>query len=344
MTQLEQYYELRKKKFFTITLLLTILLTVTLLLSLSVGSVNIGIDKAFLVLTGYVQNKTLSYIVLNIRLPRTLASILIGASLAISGVLIQNVTRNALAEPFLLGLSSGALAFIALAILLIPSIIFSIHYVSIVAFIGAILAFTLTLMLSEAVGGSATSLILAGIAVTSGFSGISSFLAFIVQAKLNRPFLILLLGSLAQILDEHVIVLGFTFTLGFIVSLALAKRLNAVMFGDEHSLQLGYNPKITRLISSLLAALLTSVSVAVAGIIGFIGLVIPHMARLLMGNDNRFVIPLSALLGSILLCLSDIFVRIASGGLAIGEIPVGAVTSAFGAPFFAYLLMAKVRS
>ena len=344
MYNLEYYFKSKKKRFFIILLLLTMFLIVTLMLSLSVGSVSVGIDKVFLTLIGSLQDKTSSYIILNIRLPRTLASIFIGASLAISGVLIQNVTRNALAEPFLLGLSSGALAFMALAILIVPSAILSIHYISAIAFVGALAAFILTLMLSEAVGGSAMSLILAGIAVTSGFSGISSFLAFIVQAKLNRPFLILLLGSLAQILETQVVVLAIVFSVGFIASITLAKRLNAIMFGDEHSLQLGYNPKTTRLISSLLAALLTSVSVAVAGIIGFIGLVVPHIARLLIGNDNRFVIPLSALLGSIILCLSDISVRLASEGLAIGEIPVGAVTSALGAPFFAYLLMAKVKS
>ena len=344
MYNLKHYFKSKKKKFFITLSLLIISLVFTLIISLSVGSLSISIDKVFLALTGSLQDKRLSHIILDIRLSRTLASIFIGASLAVSGVLIQSVTRNALAEPFLLGLSSGALAFMALAVLIIPSAILSIHYMSTIAFIGALAAFALTLMLSEAVGGSATSLILAGIAVTSGFSGISSLLAFIVQAKLNRPFLILLLGSLAQILKAQVIMLASVFTVGFIASIALAKRLNAIMFGDEHSLQLGYNPRTTRLISSLLAALLTSVSVAVAGIIGFIGLVVPHIARLLIGNDNRFVIPLSALLGSIVLCLSDISVRLASEGLAIGEIPVGAVTSALGAPFFAYLLMAKVKS
>ncbi len=345
MDYAEKYFQEKKRKFFLVLAFLSVLLTFTFIFSLNIGSSNVGLLEILtLMSTSSKTSSTLINIVYNLRLPRTLAAMFIGVLLAISGVLIQSVTRNSLAEPFLLGLSSGALTFMALAIIIVPSIALSLHYVSVISFIGALIAFTLTLTLSEAIGGSATSLILAGLAVTAGFSGLSSFLAFIVQSKLNMPFLILLLGSLSQILRGHVVMLALVSIAGFTLALIMAKRLNAIIYGDEHALQLGYNPKTVRIFASMLAALLTSVSVAIAGIIGFIGLIVPHMSRLIIGSDNRYVVPLSALLGALVLCVSDIFVRIASEGLAIGEIPVGAVTSVLGAPFFAYLLLTKVKA
>lgn len=349
INDIKHYFLQKRKKYVLVLLILTILLLVALIFSLTIGTSGVSLRDtvyALIAKMGFTNHENLMVekVLFNLRFPRTLASILTGASLAISGVLIQASTRNPLAEPFLLGLSSGALMFLSLYIVLAPAPYISASMLAIVAFIGALAAFSITLLLSEAMGGTAMSLILAGIAVSAGFSGLSQILAYVVQMKLNAPFLILLLGSFSRTLTSQVIILFLSFTVGFFAAMFLSKRLNALIFGDEHAIQLGYNPKSTRRIAIIVASLLAGVAVATSGIIGFIGLVIPHISRLIVGSDHRVVIPVSALLGGILLCISDALVRVSVTWIKFGELPVGALMSIVGAPFFAYLLLNRVKS
>ncbi|OYT60322.1 MAG: hypothetical protein B6U75_02040, partial [Desulfurococcales archaeon ex4484_217_1] len=279
--------------------LLTAVTFLVFILSLSVGSVHISFADVLLVILsklGMVNYNpgSLGKVVLGIRFSRTMATILVGSSLAVSGV-------------------------------------------------GALIALFVTMTISELLGGTPLSLILAGIAVSAMFAGVSQLLAFIVQFKLNMPFLMLLLGSFSNIVLTHVFIVSISFTVGFIIALTISKRLNALIFGDEHAFQLGYNPKVLRYIAILTTSFLTGVAVSVSGLIGFIGLVVPHISRLIVGNDHRVLIPSSALLGGSLLCFSDVIVRCLSSNLGFGELPVGALMSVVGAPFFIYLLLKKMR-
>ncbi|RLG58714.1 hypothetical protein DRN86_05335, partial [Candidatus Geothermarchaeota archaeon] len=174
---------------------------------------NLGLNPA-----GANSGDTASLVILNIRLPRTLISVLVGASLGLSGVLIQAVTRNPLAEPFLLGLPSGALAFVSFFMAFSPYPLYSRWLIAMIAFIGALFAFLLTLGLSESIGGGASSLILAGIAVSAGFSGIAHVLSFIVESRMKIPFAILLMGSFSTSLKSDILIMLPIFILGFVLS------------------------------------------------------------------------------------------------------------------------------
>ncbi len=321
-----------------------LLLAMSMIISLSIGSTSYSIVDVLRVLAWKlgVAPKPDNVLIFCLRLTRSLVALLTGACLGLAGVLVQSITRNPLAEPFLLGLSSTALTAVALATLLAPSILAIRYTLVLIAFIGAFIGFTLTLILSELAGGSPLALILAGIAVSSVFSGLSHVLAFLVQSELRMPFLILLLGTFSPSLRPDVTLLSIVFIIGLVVSIIIAKPLNALLYGDDYACQLGYNPRVLRRLSSLTASFLTGATVALVGIIGFVGLVVPHLARMLVGGDNRQVIPLSAIIGGSLLILADVAVRIISS-YGIGELPVSSITSIIGAPFFAYLLIRKMR-
>jgi len=341
-------YRLKLKRIVIKITLLTVVTFSVFILSLSVGSVHISFIDVLLALLsklGIVNYDlgSLGKVVLGIRFSRTMVAILVGSSLAVSGVLIQTTTRNPLAEPFLLGLSSGALMFLCISLIIFPKIHVSSAAIMLISFAGALTALLVTMTISEFLGGTPLSLILAGIAVSAMFAGVSQLLAFIVQFKLNIPFLILLLGSFSNIVLTHVFIVSTSFTVGFIIALVISKKLNTLIFGDEHASQLGYNPKVLRYIAILTTSFLTGVAVSVSGLIGFIGLVVPHISRLIVGNDHRVLIPSSALIGGSLLCFSDVIVRYFSIQLRLGELPVGALMSIIGAPFFIYLLLKKMR-
>ncbi len=348
-------YKVKIKRFSLFLSLSLISLFIVVILSLSIGSAEYGfLDVLRLFYYDFLRTlgigvtappnyDRIATIVYSIRFPRTIVAVLAGAGLGIAGTLIQAITRNPLAEPFLLGLSSTSLTIVGAAILVAPGLLYIRVYVVLAAFLGALLGFSATIMLSEFAGGSALTLILAGIAVSSAFGGLSHIIAFLVQVKFNTPFLILLLGSFSNVLKNDILPVTVSLAIGFTVSIILSRALNSLLYGDEYASQLGYNPRLIRRIAASVSALLTGVTVAVAGIIGFVGLVVPHVTRFLVGSDHRLVIPLSACIGSLLLLLSDIVARILSYTTGIGGTPVGAITSIIGAPFFAYLLVKKMR-
>jgi len=337
-------HEFKLRRFFLSLVIGLIVLAISIIISLSIGSTSYGIMDVLKTIAWSIglPVQPSNPVIFELRFTRSIVAVLSGACLGIAGVLVQSITRNPLAEPFLLGLSSTALTFVSVAALVAPFLLVSRYSMVAIAFIGALIGFTLTLTLSEIAGGSPLTLILAGIAVSSVFSGLSHVLAFLVQSKLNMPFIVLLMGTFSTSLKLDIAPLAATFVLGFIVSMLIAKPLNTLLYGDEYAGQLGYNPRLIRRLSSLIASLLTGATVAIAGIIGFVGLVVPHLARMMVGGDNRVVIPLAAIIGGSLLVLSDIVIRIISSQ-GIGELPVSAITSIIGAPFFAYLLAKKMR-
>lgn len=340
MTALETYRHL-VRRYVTSTLVLAAALTSLVITSLSVGTTHLGFKEIINYMLG-LEVDTLHRGLIELRMVRTLAAALTGASLGVSGVLIQGVTRNPLAEPYILGISSTALSVVSLALIMNPSLINSRFEVVMISFLGAVLGFLLTLLLSR-LGSSGFSLVLAGVAVTSISSGIAHLLLYLLQSILRIPYVYLLMGSTTSVLKSDIPILASVTLCGALVAVLMSKPLNAYVYGDEYSKQLGFNPRTTLLIATTATSLLTGSAVAVVGIVGFVGLAAPHIARYLVGSDHRFSSTASALLGANLVILSDIVVRAISSVSNLGELPLGVVTGIIGAPILAYLVLRRVR-
>jgi iron complex transport system permease protein len=269
------------------------------------------------------------------RLPRVLLAATVGLGLSVSGAVLQSITRNPLAEPYLLGVSSGASTGAVLAIVL--SLGTGAYVLSAGAFIGALLAFAIVLTL---IGGGRVSnparVVLTGVLVSQFFSAITSFVLMISgDADLTRGFTYWLLGSLGGARWEPLLVAATVTLLGAVGCLFFAPALDAFTFGWDTAASLGINTTRTRVLLMILTALMTAAAVAASGAIGFIGLLVPHVVRLLAGGTHRVLLPLSGLGGAVFLIWVDLFARSA---FTPHEVPVGVITALIGAPVFALVL------
>lgn len=333
------------KKFVFFTILFVFLLFFTYLISICVGTSMLSIKNVISCFLGAECENTVR-IIIGYRFIRSSTALLTGAILALSGTLIQTIARNPLAEPYILGLSSTALTILSASILLWPSIMVYRYVTIIIAFVGAMIGYIITTVLSMLAKSTSYSLILSGIAITSIFSGVAHVLLYMVQNKLKSPYYLLLMGSTAIALMNDVLILAFVlFCCVFLLYLfGLPRKLNAYIFGDSFAKQLGYNPKTLTILTALLISIMTGASVAVVGIVGFVGLAAPHIARLTVNSsDHRIIIILSMFLGSILTTLADIITRLLAIATTQGEFPLGVVTSMIGAPFLAYLIVKSGR-
>lgn len=281
-------------------------------------------------------------IVWRIRLPRVLLAAVVGAGLAIVGTTLQVLVRNPLADPFILGGSSGA-SVGAVLVIVVGISAFGVYSLSVAAFLGALAAFALVFAFARDAGRtSPVRLILAGVAISYALSGVASFLVFQAEdASQVRSILFWMLGSLGGARWEYLAVPTLTLLAGTIILLVQARSLNALLVGEEAATTLGVDTGKFRWRLLVLTALLTGVMVAVSGGIGFVGLVMPHVVRLLVGADHRRVLPLAVILGAIFLVWVDVLARTA---VAPEELPIGVVTSLIGAPFFLWLLRRKARA
>ncbi len=273
-------------------------------------------------------------ILLEIRLPRVLLSGLVGLSLAASGVVFQALLRNPLAEPFILGLSSGAavgaLLCIVLGIAAIPMV------VPAAAFVGALI----TVLLVFSIAGSrgrlqVTTILLTGVIVNAFFTAIIMLLLSTSHEQKLHSMIFWLYGDLASARYHELLLVGPLAGVAMAVILVHARGLNLLVAGEETALQLGVSVERTKRVLFIVTSLLTGAVVSVSGIIGFVGLIVPHLVRMAFGPDHRLLLPLSALWGGVFLVLADAIARVA---MAPSEIPVGVVTAALGAPFFILLL------
>jgi len=313
--------------------ILLVIFIISLFLSVGMGAVNVSPKEIIQALT--TNKGTANYhIIWNIRLPRTIVSVLVGASLSLSGAIIQGVMRNSLASPSIIGVSSGA-GFTALIIL----ILFPQYYrlVPLGAFVGAFLVTMLIYGLAWKDGLLPNRLILAGVAVNSllgaGNNALLTFFPDRVSGVIN-----FMVGGLNGITwtDVHSI-LPYVMV-GVIVALMLPDKLNILVLGDEVATGLGVNVERTRFIFIILSSVLAGSAVSVVGLLGFVGLIVPHITRLIIGSDYRFLFPASVLLGAIVVLVCDLLARTLFSPV---EIPVGIIMSALGAPFFLYLLRAR---
>ena len=275
---------------------------------------------------------TITTIVFEIRLPRILGAFVVGSSLAMAGVAFQSIFKNPLVSSDLLGVSNGAGFGAALAILISGVGVVT----QIFAFIFGIISVSITYMLSKAYkSGGILVLVLSGVAISAFFSALVSAIKFVADPNDKLPEIVYwLMGSLASVTVDKLIMILVPVALCMIILFALRWNMNLLAMGDEEAQSLGINPSRVRLLIIIGCTLLTSAAVSISGIIGWIGLVIPHMARMVVGSDNRILIPASLSLGASFLLLIDNISR----ALISIEIPIGVLTAIIGVPIFLYLL------
>lgn len=278
-------------------------------------------------------------IVWDLRLPRTLLAGVCGAGLALCGVILQSLLRNPLADPFVLGISSGAsTGAVSIVVLGVGGGALGL---STGAFLGALASFGLVLLLAALAGGSTDRLVLAGIAGTQLFAALTSFIVFTAaDAEQTRGVLFWLLGSLSAASWTDVAVCGAVVLVGLVACVATASWLDAFAFGNDAAAALGIHVGRTRTLLLVLTALMTAVIVSASGAIGFVGLVLPHLARALVGVDHRVLLPASALIGAVFLIWVDTAARTL---LDPQELPVGVATALIGVPAFALILLRSRR-
>jgi len=278
-------------------------------------------------------------ILFDIRLPRILAASLTGAALSLSGLAFQNIFRNYLAGPNILGVTSGSAFGAVLAILLFAS--YNFYTIQTFAFLFGLLAVFLAYRLSKMVDGGIVGLLLAGIAVSAFFSSLVGLAKYMADPYDKLPTIVFwLLGSLAGVRWETLRFFALPLLIGIVGLISLRWIFNMLSLGDEEAQALGVNVRLYRGIIIALAALAISATTAIAGTIGWVGLVSPHIARLIVGYDNRKLVLASALVGAMLLLGCDDFARTATSS----ELPLGVITSLVGAPILVILLARKEGS
>ncbi len=311
-------------------LILLGILLFTFLLSISVGAANIPLLEVWRLVFS-PDDTTNSLIVQTLRLPRAVVALMVGSSLAISATLLQGVTRNPLAGPGILGVNAGAALGILVGIVFFPSLPSGLFIL--MAFMGGVGAAALTFGVTAAVGITPVRLALAGIAVGAMLAALTSGIQILFEER-ARAAIFSLAGSLAGRTWEHAQSIAPWFMVCVVLAFFSSQLLNLVSLGEDVARGLGVNVNLARFGLAGLAVLLASAATSVAGPIGFLGLMSPHLARGLVGTDNRVVLPLSALIGSSILLLADVGARVVDMPL---ETPVGILITAIGAPFFVYL-------
>lgn len=312
-----------------------VILMFTMLISMKVGSIEISFKDLIVGLITNESNGPMA-IIKDLRLPRVLAAIFIGANLAIAGVLLQAVMRNPLADPGITGISAGASLLSIIVMVFVPQLI---YIKPLVAFVGGTIAASFVYIIAYKDGLSPIRIILAGVAINALLGSISSILTMF-NTNSTSSIQLWLNGSLTSVTYNDVKLLFIYTVLGICFAVLLANKCNLMALGDKTAQSLGINTNIQRIIISAVAVFLASVSTGVGGIISFVGLIVPHIARFLIGSDHKFLIPFSATLGSILLLIADTLGRIIFKPY---EIPVGLVMSVIGAPFFIHLLTRREK-
>ena len=303
-------------------------------LSVSQGAAKIDLQTIIQAFYGDGQSTT-DQIIRNIRLPRTVTGMFVGINLALSGAVLQAVMKNPLADPHIIGVSSGAgLAGIAV-MLVFPA------YTSFIvpaAFCGAMAAAGLVYVLAWKNGIRPVRLILAGVAVSALLGACISGLLIFYSDRVHGALMWMVGGLSAKSWVDVSLIWPYSLA-GFLTAVGGAYYLNILQLGDDTAKGLGLNTELTRVVFTAIAAVLAASAVSVAGLLGFVGLIVPHVARLVIGTDYRYIMPASALLGAMLVTLSDTLARLL---LAPMELPVGVIMAFWGAPFFLFLLRRDV--
>lgn len=331
MTASNTKHEKIKKK-----LILFIFVCISILsFFISIGNGAVKISFREIIESILLEESTVNYqIIWNVRLPRTIVASLAGTSLALSGAILQGVMRNPLAGPNIIGVSSGAGLMTLIILIIFPNYYF---LAPIGAFVGALLATLFIYLLAWKEGVVPSRLILAGVAVSSllgaGTNAIMTFYPNKVAGVIG-----FMVGGLSATSWKHVSMIAPYAIVGIILLLLIPNKLNILMLGDEVATGLGINVERTRFLFIVLSSLLAGAAVSVVGLLGFVGLIVPHITRLFIGSDYRYLMPATIFTGSSIVVVCDTISRVMFAPM---EIPVGIIMSALGAPFFLYLLRRK---
>ncbi len=312
---------------------------------LQIGRFGVGLVLLLigsLLLASFLGSEKLSFfeltdaqaaILFDIRLPRVLLGACVGASLAVAGASLQSLLRNPLAEPYLLGVSNGAALGTMLAFVFFAGFEFA---RPVCAIAGSSLATVAVYKMAQSRAGmNVERLVLSGVIVTTFLSSIIVLLTSLLDAAKLRSFTFWLLGDLSQATKNGFYLTSVAVVIGTILLTSQARALNLMMIGERDAFDFGVETGKVRLIVFATASALVGISVAASGSVGYVGLIVPHLIRLMVGSDNRMVVPFSAVAGAIFVVLADTIARVA---IAPRELPVGAITALIGAPMFIYLL------
>lgn len=318
------------KRRILILLVLAVLACFGGIISIMKGAVNVPLNEIIAAMTGGSAGMH-QQIILNIRLPRTIVAGLVGVNLALSGAILQAVMKNPLADPHIIGISAGAGIMGIFIMLLFPDLSW---LITPAAFAGAMGAAILIYILAWKNGIQPIRIILAGVAVSAFLGAGISALMIIYSDRVHSALMWMVGGLSARSWPQVMIIWPYTLS-GMIFTLLAARHLNILQLGDELAKGLGLRVERTRLILTAAAALLAASAVSVVGLLGFVGLIVPHAARLMIGSDYRYLLPATFFLGAATVMLSDTFARVA---FAPVELPVGIIMAAIGAPLFLFLL------
>jgi iron complex transport system permease protein len=335
-------------KWVSIIIILLIALTVAICIGAGLGTVSINPITTAKVLTHHFihipwqtnWSDMEQTILLDVRLPRIYVALLAGFALASAGVVFQALLRNPLADPFVIGVSSGAAVGAVIAMALhIPATWLGVSTIPLFSFFGGLGTILLIFTIAQTKGRlQSTTLLLAGVIVNAFFSAIMMFLASVVDADNIQRFMLWMMGHLEIVEPKLLLVVSIFLLFGWIVLWIYSRHLNVLSLGEESAAQLGVEVERTKKIVFIAAALIAGAVVSISGIIGFVGLMIPHIVRSFVGSDHRILLPASGLCGAIFLILADTIARTI---IAPTEIPVGVITALCGAPFFIYILRSK---
>ncbi|GGE58844.1 FecCD family ABC transporter permease [Priestia taiwanensis] len=315
-----------------------ILLVIGFVFSISYGAVDTGAREVINTIFSFNPDDPNQQIIHELRIPRAISAILIGACLAVSGAIMQGITRNPLATPSIMGLTQGSGLAIAIMMVVMPAVGY--NGLVIASFIGAALGVAIVYGITAMTPGgvSPLKLVLAGTVVSSLFGAISSGLA--IYFKIAQDLSFFSAGGLTMIRWDAIEMLLPIAVVCLIASIAMGRYITLLSFGEEVAIGLGQRVGLVKLGSVILILLMTGASVSVAGGVGFVGLVIPHIVRSLVGTDYRLIIPCSAVLGGVLIVYADIVSRWVNAPYVT---PLGAITAMIGVPFFLYLARKEGR-
>ena len=325
--------EINLLKVSAVCLVLVAALASLSLLALSIGSAGYSVAQIIDALL-HDDGGPIHVVVYNLRLPRIIMAIEVGACLAVAGALLQAVMRNPLADPGIIGVSAGAATAATTVLLLFPAMLGA---VPLFAFGGAALACVLIYVMAWKDGVDPVRIILSGVAINTVLGAYNAFLQMLNSDNLANV-LAFMNGSLSGCSWQQIYVITAYSRVGVILAFCCVKSANILQLGDEMATSLGINVSWVRIFLSAVGAFLAASTVAVAGMIGFLGLVVPHIARMMVGSDYKALLPVSTLLGAVLLLAADTLGRTLVSGM---EIPVGIVMAATGGPFFLYMLRKK---
>ena len=318
-----------------------IVILVMYVYSLTMGSYPVSFQESFhqmieIITTGGNPEEMSGKVIFHLRMPRSLLVIMVGAGLAVAGAVMQALIHNPLVDPYVTGVSSGASFAVILISLtgVVATSLASVWIVPVAAVIGAVLAFILTMTVAESAGGKAMSYVLGGTIIGMGLSA-GTTLVLSTNAEDMHRITDWMFGSFANTSWEEAILCTVCISIILIIIMIYARKLNMMLLGEDQARYLGLDARRFKRNMLILVAVLTAFCVAFCGVIGFVGLIVPHLCRMVIGGDNRVLLPTSIVVGSVVLLVADVFCK----SFTVGELPIGAIISVIGVPFFIYLMV-----